>query len=67
MALLFSVLDALAKGEALGQSHDDHPLAGKYNGCRECHIKADWLLIYRLDKMSQILELRRMGTHSDLF
>jgi mRNA interferase YafQ len=67
MTLLFAVLGTLAKGGALDQSCDDHLLAGRYNGCRECHIKADWLLIYRLDKKSRILELRRTGTHSDLF
>jgi mRNA interferase YafQ len=41
-------------------------LAGEWNGRRECHVKADLLLIYRKpDK--ETLHLVRLGSHSDLF
>ena len=33
--------------------------------CREFHIEADWLLIYRIEGSE--LCLIRTGTHSDLF
>ena len=28
----------------------NHKLSGNYQGCYECHIKPDWLLIYMLDE-----------------
>lgn len=34
---------------------------------RECHIQPDWLLIYQIDNNNLILNLVRMGSHSDLF
>jgi len=47
----------------------DHPLKGVWLGARECHIEADWLLIYKKDGNSQngILTVIRTGSHSDLF
>ncbi len=32
---------------------------------RECHIKSDWLLIYKLQPQAIIFE--RSGSHADLF
>jgi mRNA interferase YafQ len=43
----------------------DHQLLGNYTGRRECHIEADWLLIYKIDRERIIFE--RTGSHSDLF
>ena len=43
----------------------DHALGGKWKGYRECHIRADLLLIYR--KFNQTLLLVRLGSHSELF
>ena len=34
---------------------------------RECHIKPDWLLIYKIDSGVLVLTLARTGSHSDLF
>ncbi|MBR6249824.1 MAG: type II toxin-antitoxin system mRNA interferase toxin, RelE/StbE family [Bacteroidales bacterium] len=36
---------------------------------RECHIRPDWLLMYRKTASQELhlLELVRTGTHSDLF
>ncbi|MBF0555946.1 MAG: type II toxin-antitoxin system YafQ family toxin [Nitrospirae bacterium] len=62
---LSSVMTKLSTGENLGSKHRDHKLAGKYVGRRECHIKPDWLLIYKIDGDDIIFE--RSGTHSDLF
>ncbi|MFH2075437.1 MAG: type II toxin-antitoxin system mRNA interferase toxin, RelE/StbE family, partial [Pseudomonadota bacterium] len=36
-----------------------------WQSSRDCHIEADWILIYTADKDS--LRLERTGTHSDLF
>jgi len=57
----------IAAGETLAESYKDHPLKGKYTGCRECHITPDWLLIYEIADDELILYLTRTGTHSDLF
>jgi mRNA interferase YafQ len=47
-----------------------HPLHGRWDGHRECHIGGDWLLIYQLADMgtkSEKVIFCRTGTHSELF
>lgn len=61
------VIKKLAAGESLPESNHDHSLSGNFNGCRECHIEPDWLLIYEIAQENLILYLTRTGTHSDLF
>ena len=67
MKLLRDVVNMLAKGKTLEPKYRDHPLIGEYEDFRECHIKPDWLLIYRIDDEELELYLFRTGTHSDLF
>jgi len=55
----------LAEGQPLPQRYKDHPLAGDWKHFRDCHIEADWLLIYKIE--GDDLYLVRTGTHSDLF
>lgn len=43
-----------------------HKLHGEYNGCMECHINGDFLLIW-FDEANDIIELIRLGSHSELF
>ena len=64
---LRSVVGRLAAEEALDARHRDHALSGVYAGYRECHIRPDWLLIYRVERGDLILALTRTGTHADLF
>ena len=49
----------------LDARYRDHRLIGYYKGRRECHVEADWLLIYKTTEEEMIFE--RTGTHSDLF
>ncbi len=65
LSKLAAVIDALAAGEALAESHRDHTLIGNYIGCRECHVSPDWLLIYQTTETELILV--RTGSHSELF
>lgn len=65
--LLQEVVTMLANGETLPERYRDHALTGNYLGCRECHIRPDWLLIYQITEDELILYLTRTGTHSDLF
>ena len=61
-----AVIDALANGEILAPSFRDHSLQGKMKGCRECHIKPDFLLVYSYVG-DEWLILKRLGTHSEIF
>ncbi len=67
ISLMETVIDMLANEIPLPPKYKDHPLAGNYADCRECHITPDWLLIYRKNDKELILTLTRTGTHSDLF
>ena len=67
LALMDEVITALAEERPLQQKNYDHLLQGNYDGCRECHITPDWLLIYEVSKGELILYLTRTGMHSDLF
>ena len=59
------VMNDLINEIPLAEKHRDHALSGNYEGCRECHIKPDWLLIYQVG--NGIIVFERTGTHSDLF
>jgi mRNA interferase YafQ len=62
---LQEVVKLLTEGTPLSPSYRDHPLTGPWQLSRDCHIEADWVLIYTAGKES--LRLERTGTHSDLF
>jgi mRNA interferase YafQ len=59
------VAHTLIQGNKLDPLHRDHKLIGDYVGRRECHIEADWLLIYKLEEDRIVFE--RTGSHADLF
>ena len=61
------VIRDLAEEKVLDARYRDHPLSGSYAGYRECHVRPDWLLIYRIDRGKLLLVLTRSGTHADLF
>ena len=67
MNLLDSVVWQLSEGKKLSESFRDHSLTGNWSGYRECHIKPDWLLIYRVIENKLVLVLARTGTHIELF
>jgi len=65
MTLLNEVMNKLVNEEILDEKYRDHALGGNYIGKRECHIKPNWLLVYRSENNKIIFY--RTGTHSDLF
>ncbi len=67
MDKLRTVLNLLIEGQDLPVKNKDHFLSGNWSGYRECHIEPDWLLIYRTNEKEKLLELVRLGSHSDLF
>lgn len=64
---LNAIVEQLAAGQTLPERNRDHALTGDYIGFRECHIRPDWLLVYRVDGDALELLLFRTGTHTDLF
>lgn len=65
--LLKEVIELIATEKELPSKYRNHQLVGNYSGFMECHIRLDWLLIYKIEKSKLILTLSRTGTHSDLF
>lgn len=61
------VVDSLASGKSLSSLYKDHKLSGVLSDYRECHIKGDLLLIYKIEKENLILILVDIGSHSQLF
>ena len=47
----------------------DHPLKGAWSDFRDCHVRGDWVLIYRINRTPEGEEVLfvRTGTHSELF
>ena len=63
---LDEVLEILINRAPLPKGYKDHRLTNhkKWNGCRELHIRENWLLVYYCEDDS--LNLVAMGTHGDL-
>ncbi|OOE39104.1 addiction module toxin RelE [Salinivibrio kushneri] len=59
------VIKQLQLGETLPEKYVDHSLSGNWQNYRDCHVKPDLVLIYKVDDTS--LKLARIGTHSELF
>ena len=47
LSKLKEVLEKITRGQELEATYRDHVLVGQYRGTRECHIEADWLLVYQ--------------------
>lgn len=59
------IIGKLQRGELLDTKHTDHLLTGNWRGFRDCHIKPDLVLIYRIT--DDALQLARIVSHSELF
>jgi mRNA interferase YafQ len=62
---LLAVLKLLIADNPLPAKYRDHPLSGDWADHRDCHIKPDLVLIYRLPD-ANTLQLVRIGSHSEL-
>ncbi|HXM61643.1 MAG TPA: type II toxin-antitoxin system YafQ family toxin [Terriglobales bacterium] len=65
-ALVFTTISLLAEDKPLPEKTRDHALGGEWRDHRECHLKPDLLLIYRKPN-AELLQLVRLGSHSELF
>ncbi|MBP3229079.1 MAG: type II toxin-antitoxin system YafQ family toxin [Bacteroidaceae bacterium] len=48
------------------QEFKPHKLHGVFEGCIECHVEDDFLLIW-IDMATDVIKLVRLGTHHELF
>lgn len=60
------IVEQLSNDIKLDAKYSNHKLSGNWNGYEECHIKPDFLLIYKKVDPN-ILLLARIGSHSELF
>ena len=58
-------IDLICNQRKLPQKYKEHALIGNYKNYRECHLKPDILIIYKISKIN--LTLVRIGSHSELF
>lgn len=65
--LLKEVMLLLSTNGSLPIKYKPHKLSGNYKDCWECHIKPNWLLVWKQDDTELILLFTNTGTHSDLF
>ncbi len=61
---LLDVIQILC-GNHIPAKYHDHALSGNYKGYRECHIRPNWLLVYKSTE-TEITSIAT-GTHDDLF
>lgn len=59
------IIKQLQLGKTLPLKCIDHTLSGNWRDYRDCHVKPDLVLIYKIDQFA--LKLARIGNHSDLF
>ena len=63
---LKTVIRLLIDGKPLYKSLKEHALTGNFKDRRECHIEADWLLVYKLNKQHKTIVFERTGSHTEL-
>jgi len=64
-AIYIDVVSKLLNGTLLDEKYKDHFLKGNPQQYKECHLKPDLLLIYRIYRDE--VQLIDIGSHSDLF
>jgi len=62
---LLAAVSLLVTDSPMPERFHDHTLAGEWTDHRDCHIKPDLVLIYRVPD-AETLELVRLGCHSEL-
>ena len=65
--LLKEIIVLLAQNQQLDEKYKNHKLTGNFKDLRECHVKPDLLLIYKINNDILELALVQVGSHSSLF
>ncbi|MFW2176616.1 MULTISPECIES: type II toxin-antitoxin system YafQ family toxin [unclassified Moraxella] len=62
---LIDVLYCLTQNQPLAEKYRDHALTGNWKGYRDCHVKPDLVLIYKMT--DEAVELYYLNSHSEIF
>ena len=65
--LLKEVIILLTQNSELDEKYKDHKLTGNFKDLRECHVKPDLLLMYKINNDILELALVQVGNHNSLF
>ncbi|OGG41264.1 hypothetical protein A2118_04180 [Candidatus Kaiserbacteria bacterium GWA2_50_9] len=65
ISALYEIIEYLRIGKDIRLTSRPHKLQGKYEGCWECHIESDWILVWEYEDGGIVLA--RTGSHADLF
>ena len=61
------MINKIASGEPLEEKFRDHQLTGQLKEYRDCHVRADLVLIYKIEEDILLLSAFRIGSHSEVF
>ena len=67
MSLLYEAMYVLSEKGTLPSKYRPHKLSGKYANHWECHLKSDWLLVWKVEDNELVFTMMATGTHADLF
>ncbi len=61
------VITCLVNRIELPEKYKDHALTGNLKSYRDCHIKNDLVLLYKISDDDKVVELHYLDTHSEIF
>ena len=61
---IYDIIVSLIWEEPLPARFREHKLHGDWDGFTECHIKGDWVIMYKINEDKKI-SFSFTGTHSD--
>lgn len=67
MKAVDKIIQRLLNGEKLEPKYCDHQLSGKLKDFRDCHVRPDLVLIYKIEEDILLLTAVNIGSHSNLF
>lgn len=67
LSVIKTAIKLLEMDGKLPPKYKAHKLTGNYSGFWECHLKADWLLVWMQNEEELTLLFTDTGSHSDLF
>ena len=65
--LMSNALRSLAETGTVPSELLPHSLHGNYEGCMECHLQPDWLLVWEKHDNELYVMMVTTGSHSDIF
>lgn len=59
------IVNCLATNSPMPEKYKDHALTNNWAGFRDCHVKPDLVLIYKI--VDNVVELHHLNSHSEIF